>query len=418
MYQRYELNNGIQVVTEKIPHFRSVSIGLWFKVGSVDETEKENGLSHFIEHMLFKGTTNRTAKEIAEAMDAVGGQLNAFTAKECTCFYCKVIDEHLELALNLLADMVLNSTFDNIELQKEKGVILEEIYMYEDSPEDLVHDLISSAYFGSHRLGQPILGSIENLNRFTRDEMLDFFKRFYTPDNLVIALAGNFNENDLIPLIEKYFGDWDRSYAERVQYSSFDSNKKFTFKRKDIEQVHLCIGGPGVQLGSDRAYPMLVFNNLFGGGMSSRLFQEIREERGLAYSVFSYPSSYLNAGLFTIYAGMKPEQTITVASLIREEIEKIKSKGISQEEFQKAKEQLKGNYILGLESTSSRMTAIGRSQLLLKKITSPTEILNKIDNVSISDVYSIIDETLNPDEFAAATVAREDWTEQLKKIFS
>ena len=330
--------------------------------------------------------------------------------------YCKVIDEHLELALNLLADMVLNSTFDNIELQKEKGVILEEIYMYEDSPEDLVHDLISSAYFGSHRLGQPILGSIENLNRFTRDEMLDFFKRFYTPDNLVIALAGNFNENDLIPLIEKYFGDWDRSYAERVQYSSFDSNKKFTFKRKDIEQVHLCIGGPGVQLGSDRAYPMLVFNNLFGGGMSSRLFQEIREERGLAYSVFSYPSSYLNAGLFTIYAGMKPEQTITVASLIREEIEKIKSKGISQEEFQKAKEQLKGNYILGLESTSSRMTAIGRSQLLLKKITSPTEILNKIDNVSISDVYSIIDETLNPDEFAAATVAREDWTEQLKKI--
>lgn len=418
MYQRYELNNGIQVVTEKIPHFRSVSIGLWFKVGSVDETEKENGLSHFIEHMLFKGTTNRTAKEIAEAMDAVGGQLNAFTAKECTCFYCKVIDEHLELALNLLADMVLNSTVDNIELQKEKGVILEEIYMYEDSPEDLVHDLISSAYFGSHRLGQPILGSIENLNRFTRDEMLDFFKRFYTPDNLVIALAGNFNENDLIPLIEKYFGDWDRSYAERVQYSSFDSNKKFTFKRKDIEQVHLCIGGPGVQLGSDRAYPMLVFNNLFGGGMSSRLFQEIREERGLAYSVFSYPSSYLNAGLFTIYAGMKPEQTITVASLIREEIEKIKSKGISQEEFQKAKEQLKGNYILGLESTSSRMTAIGRSQLLLKKITSPTEILNKIDNVSISDVYSIIDETLNPDEFAAATVAREDWTEQLKKIFS
>ena len=418
MYQRYELNNGIQIVTEKIPHFRSVSIGMWFKVGSVDETEKENGLSHFIEHMLFKGTTNRTAKEIAETMDSVGGQLNAFTAKECTCFYCKVIDEHLDLALDLLADMILNSTFDNMELQKEKGVIIEEIYMYEDSPEDLVHDLISSTYFGSHRLGQPILGSKENVNRFTRDEVLAFFKRFYTPDNLVIAVAGNFNEDNLISLIEKYFGHWAKSYSEREQYNTSESNKKFAFKRKDVEQVHLCIGGPGVRLGSDKAYPVLVFNNLFGGGMSSRLFQEIREERGLAYSVFSYPSSYLNGGLFTIYAGMKPEQTITVASLIREEIEKIKSRGISQEEFRKAKEQLKGNYILDLESTSSRMTAIGRSQLLLKKITSPTEILNKIDNVSIDDVHNIIDEILNINKFAVATVAREDWTEELKKIFN
>mgnify|MGYP001179516715 CR=1 FL=1 len=417
MYQRYELNNGIQIVTEKIPHFRSVSIGMWFKVGSVDENEKENGLSHFIEHMLFKGTINRTAKEIAETMDAVGGQLNAFTAKECTCFYCKVIDEHLDLALDLLSDMILNSTFDDTELQKEKGVVLEEIYMYEDSPEDLVYDLVSSTYFGSHRLGQPILGTIENLNRFTRDEVLAFFNRFYTPNNMVISVAGNFDENNLISLIEKYFGQWDKSYIERQQHSSGKSNKRFAFKKKDIEQAHLCIAGPGVQLGDDNVYPVLVFNNLFGGGMSSRLFQEIREERGLAYSVFSYPSSYLSGGLFTIYAGTKPEQITTVASLIKEEIGKIKSRGVSKEEFQKAKEQLKGNYILGLESTSSRMIAIGRSQLLLERITTPAEILNKIDKVSIDDVYGIIDEILDPDKFVVATVARDDWTEELMKIF-
>lgn len=390
---------------------------MWFRVGSVDEVGKENGLSHFIEHMLFKGTTNRSAKEIAETMDAVGGQLNAFTAKECTCFYCKVIDEHLDLALNLLADMILNSKFDDIELQKEKGVILEEIYMYEDSPEDLAHDLLNSAFFGSHALGQPILGSKENLERFTRDQMLDFFKRFYTPENLVISVAGNFDEHDLVFLIERYFGKWERSYLKRSEGSISESNKNFAYKKKDIEQVHLCIGGPGVLLSDDKTYTIMVFNNLFGGGMSSRLFQKIREERGLAYSVFSYPSSYVNGGLFAIYAGMKPEQTLTVASLIREEIDEIKKNGISKDEFIMAREQLKGNYILGLESTSSRMTAIGRSQLLLGKVTSPSEILDKIDRISLDDVYNLIDEILKPEKFVIATVARDDWTKELMKIF-
>jgi len=417
MYQRYELDNGIQVVTEKIPHFRSISIGVWFRVGSVDETDKENGLSHLIEHMLFKGTANRSAKEIAETMDAVGGQLNAFTAKECTCYYCKIIDEHLELAINLLADMILNSKFDEQELEREKGVILEEIYMYEDSPEDLAHDLLSSTFFGSHALGQSIMGTRDNLERFTRDEVLSFFKRFYSPDNMVISVAGNFDEKELISLIDKYFGNWQKSYTNNNRYSTYKSNKNFAFKKKDIEQVHLCIGGPGVVLGDDKTYAISVFNNLFGGGMSSRLFQKIREERGLAYSVFSYPSSYLNGGLFAIYAGMKSEQTMTVASLIREEIEDIKNKGISESEFTKAREQLKGNYILGLESTNSRMTAIGKSQLLLNRIITPTEVLKKIDSVSLDDVYNIMDEILIPEKFTIVTVAREDWTSELMKIF-
>ncbi len=417
MYKRYELKNGIQVVTEKIPHFRSISIGLWFKAGSIYEDNNENGLSHFIEHMLFKGTKKRTAKEIAQALEAVGGQLNAFTAKECTCYYSKVIDEHLELATELLSDMILNSIFDEEELNKEKGVVLEEISMYEDSPDDVVHELLHSKFYGSHPLGQPILGTVENIKNFTRERLLEYFNQFYAPHNLVISVAGNFDDKELISLLDKYFGHWTKPEVKYKRLNMSKPNSGIFYKYKDIEQTHLCIGYPGLPLGHDSIYPLMIFNNIFGGGMSSRLFQKIREDRGLAYSVYSYPSSYVHGGLFTIYAGTKSSHAVQVVSIIEEEIKSIKNRDITQEEFSMAKEQLKGNYILGLESTSSRMTAIGKNQLLLGRILTPDEVLSKIDSVSLENVYELCDQIFKKGKATIAIVSREDLTEKIQGIF-
>jgi len=417
MYKRKKLNNGIEVVMEKIPHFRSVSIGLWFRSGSIYEEEDQNGLSHFIEHMLFKGTEKRSAKDIAQTLDAVGGQLNAFTAKECTCFYSKVLDEHLDLALELLSDMVFNSIFLEQEIEKEKGVVLEEISMYEDSPDDVVHELLSANFFKSHPLGFPILGTRENIESFTRIKLFDYFKTFYTPHNLVISIAGNYEEVTLYRLLDKYFGNWMEAKQFYNDPPLLSPGKGVFYKYKDIEQTHLCIGCPGVVLGNEDIYAMMVFNNIFGGGMSSRLFQKVREEHGLAYSVFSFPSSYVNGGLFTIYAGLKPTQLKNTISLIFEEIGNIKNRDITHEEFSMAREQLKGNYILGLESTNSRMTAIGRNQLLLGRTMTPDEVLSKIDNVSMDNIYEIVEKMFLEETTAIAVVSREDPTELLSKFF-
>lgn len=416
MYKRYVTDNGIRVITEKISHFRSVSIGLWFKIGTVIEDEDNNGLSHFIEHMMFKGTEARNAKQIAEAMDAVGGQLNAFTAKECTCYYAKVLDEHIDLALNVLSDMTLNSIFDPIEMNKEKGVILEEILMYEDSPEDMVYDLLASSHFGAHPLGMPILGNQRNLEGFQKEEITSFMERYYTSDNLVISVAGNFDEVQLVNLINKYFGKLNRSNDNTKRLKEPMPIKKIRFREKDIEQVHLCIGSPGVKLGQEETYSLMVFNNIFGGGMSSRLFQRIREEKGLAYSIFSFPSNYTCGGLYTIYSSMKVAQVVDVLTLIMSEIREIQNKGVTKEEFRMAKEQLKGNYILGLESTSSRMTAIGKSELLLNKVITPSQVLNKIDSVTLDDIHRIIDIIFNIRYTTLAMVGREDLTSQLASI--
>ncbi|HZJ58378.1 MAG TPA: pitrilysin family protein [Clostridia bacterium] len=417
MYKRKRLCNEIQVVTERIPHFRSVSIGLWFRAGSVYESEDQNGLSHFIEHMLFKGTKRRTAKDIAQTLDAVGGQLNAFTAKECTCFYSKVLDEHLELSLELLADMVFNSTFCETEMEKEKGVILEEISMYEDSPNDVVHELLSANFFKSHPLGSPILGTRENVGGFTRQKLQDYFNRFYVPQNLVISIAGNYDETSLYQVLDKYFGNWTEPEHEFGKPSLFTPGGGVFYRYKDIEQTHLCIGCPGIVLGDEDIYPLMVFNNIFGGGMSSRLFQRIREEHGLAYSVFSFPSSYTHGGLFTIYGGLRPSQVDQTMDLVVQEIRAIKKGNITREELSMAREQLKGNYILGLESTNSRMTAIGRNQLLLGRTMTPDEVLTKIDNVTMDNIYKVLDGMFLRESTAIAAVSKEDPTERLSDLF-
>jgi len=419
MYNSNVLSNGITIVTERIPQFRSISAGLWFKSGSMYENDDLGGISHFIEHMLFKGTSNRSAKQIADVMDGIGGQLNAFTAKEYTCYYFKVLDEHLETGLDLLSDMLLNSSFEPLEIEKEKGVILEEILMYEDSPEDVAYDLLSNAMFRDHPLSKPILGEQHTLQSFNRDKILSFFHKYYSPESVVISLAGNFDKEQLEDLLQKYFANWKSINANNgnsIPKISFESN--VLFRQKDIEQTHICIGFPGIPLSDESIYSVMAFNNIFGGSMSSRLFQKIREDKGLVYSVVSHPSNYTIGGYFTIYAGMKPSNAQEVLSLITEEIKSVLLNGVSLEELNKAKEQLKGNYILGLESTGSRMNAIGKSQLLLEKISSPEDVLNKINLISMDDVTKSIEAIFSRGVAGVSVIGKDDISRDINGLFA
>ncbi|MCJ7839688.1 insulinase family protein [Lederbergia sp. NSJ-179] len=387
MMRKYTCQNGVRVVLESIPTVRSVTIGIWIGVGSRDEKEKYNGISHFLEHMFFKGTKTRTAKEIAESFDSIGGQVNAFTAKEYTCIYAKVLDNHATYALDVLADMFFHSTFDDQELKKEKNVVLEEIKMYEDTPDDIVHDILSKAAYHNHPLGFPILGTEETLSTFTSDMLNQYIYDMYTPDNIVISVAGNIDE-EFIRQIEKLFGFFERG---KNRYS----NEKPTFyseqvaKQKNTEQAHLCIGFEGLPIGHEKIYDLIVMNIIFGGGMSSRLFQEVREERGLAYSVFSYHSSYKDTGTLVIYGGTAANQLDELHDTIFSTLADFKNNGISQKELQNSKEQLKGNLMLSLESTNSRMGRIGKNELLLKKHRSLDDIISDIDRVTAESVYQL-----------------------------
>lgn len=420
MYDKFTLKNGVRVVIENIPYVKSVSVGIWIKTGSRDEDEVNNGISHFIEHMLFKGTNKRSAKDIAEQIDSVGGQLNAFTSKECTCYYAKILDNHLPIAIDILSDMFFNSKFDENEIDKEKGVILEEICMYEDAPDDLVHDLLSKTIFEGSSLSLPVLGTKESLKNINRDIILSYLKKHYIPKNTVIAIAGKVDKRETIKLIEQYFGDWDSGVEVENNTVSLDITRKISSKIKATEQLHLCLGMKGIAQGNYDMYPLHVLSNTLGGSMSSRLFQKLREDMGLVYSIYSYPSSYKDIGIFTIYAGLNANQLLNASELIMKEINEIKSKSISEMEINKAKEQLKGNYILGLESTSSRMTSLGKSELLLGKIHSQQEILQKIDNVNKDAVNSIIDKVLDVEKFNISYVGNieeNDINMKLDKIF-
>jgi predicted Zn-dependent peptidase len=395
MFKKFILGNGVRVVCEHIPFVRSVSLGIWVRTGSRDENMKNNGISHFIEHMLFKGTEKRSAAVIAETIDNIGGQLNAFTGKECTCFYAKILDEHLDIAIEVLSDMLFNSLYAKKDITVEKKVILEEIGMYEDAPEELVHDILSEAVWEGSAIGYPILGTRKSLRGLNRDYILDYIKGRYTPENTVISIAGNYDEEKLSEMLERYFGSWKAEKNAEINVETVEFKPGLSIKEKDTEQVHICIGFDGVENGNEKLYPLLAVNNIFGGGMSSRLFQKIREKKGLVYSIYSYPTAYNDVGLFTVYAGMKPEQLNEVISLVYDEVRFLLKKGISSQELEKTKEQLKGNYILGLESTSSRMNSIGKSELMLGYINTPEEILNKIEAIDMEGVNKIIRDVFN-----------------------
>ncbi|WP_454192794.1 M16 family metallopeptidase [Paenibacillus sp. Marseille-Q7038] len=385
-----KLKNGLRVVMEEIPTSRSVSFGIWVKNGSRNEDDQNNGVSHFIEHMLFKGTDRFDAKAIAEQFDAIGGNVNAFTSKEYTCYYAKVLDEHLPIAVDVLSDMFFHSKFDSEELAKEKNVILEEISMYEDTPDDMVHDLISLAAYGDHPLAYPILGTEEKLNAMDQTTLRNFMKERYTIENTVISLAGNMDAEHIMELLEKYFGSFDL-HGEMQEVSEPVFKGEQLFHKKKTEQNHICLAFPGCSIHDNKQYAMALINNAIGGGMSSRLFQEIREKRGLAYSVYSYHSAHADSGLFTIYAGTAPKQTKEVMELTIALLKDLAVNGLSEEELRKGKEQLKGSLILSLEGTGSRMNRNGKNELMVGKHQTLDQMIEKIENVTMDDINVVLD---------------------------
>ncbi|GAE36080.1 M16 family metallopeptidase [Halalkalibacter akibai] len=387
MIKRIELENGVRILAENIPTVRSVSIGVWIGTGSRFEKKEENGISHFLEHMFFKGTEKRTAAEIAESFDRIGGQVNAFTSKEYTCYYAKVLDDHAEFAVDVLSDMFFNSVFDETELKKEKNVVYEEIKMVDDTPDDIVHDLLSEASYGSHALGYPILGTVETLETFNGDSLRDYMSRFYTGDHVVISIAGNITDEVIQQLKEIFSKVEATSYKHEDKQPTFLSNTMI--RKKETEQAHLCLGYPGLAIGEKNVYALVLLNNLLGGSMSSRLFQEIREKRGLCYSVFSYHSSYQDSGMLTVYAGTAHNQLDDLTSALLETTSVLAASGMSEKELTNGKEQLKGSLMLSLESTNSRMSRNGKNELLLKKHRSLDDIVNEIDQVTLSDVNQL-----------------------------
>ena len=405
MIKKYTCQNGARIVLEEIPTVRSVAIGVWVGVGSRDESPANNGISHFLEHMFFKGTETRSAREIAEAFDSIGGQVNAFTSKEYTCYYAKVLDNHAKYALDILADMFFHSTFDETELNKEKNVVLEEIKMYEDTPDDIVHDMLSKAAYEQHSLGYPILGSEQTLSEFTSKRLKEYIHDMYTPDKIVISVAGNVKE-DIIKDIERLFGDFTRGAGGSDETAPIFHANKLT-KKKETEQAHLCIGFEGLSVNDPNIYDLIIMNNIFGGSMSSRLFQEVREEKGLAYSVFSYHSSYKDSGMVTIYGGTGVNQLNELFETFQASLAAFKAEGVSPKELKNSKEQLKGNLMLSLESTNSRMSRNGKNELLLGRHRSLDEMVQEIDSVNIDSVNRMA-RTIFTDRYALSLIGPDE----------
>lgn len=407
MYQKTVLNNGLRIITEEIPSVKSATIGIWIGTGSRSETLENTGVSHFIEHLLFKGTKSRSAKEIAEAVDAVGGQLNAFTAKEYTCYYIKVIDQHIPLAMDILSDLVLHPQFAPEDLEKERQVVLEEIYMYEDAPDEMVHDLYMENVWPDHTLGRNILGTADTIRCMNMEMIRRYYDNYYRPTNMVIASAGNIKHEQLVSLAEKSLSQITGSASKTPLHVPQFNNTVFV-KQRDTEQMHICLGVRGLPLHDEQAYTLNVLNAILGGGLSSRLFQSIREERGLAYSVYSYLNSYQDAGLFTIYAGTRPGNAKHVVSLVQSEMKEITERGITPAELERAKEYIIGNLLLGLENTSSRMMRLGKLELALRNIMSIEEIISKVKLVKIEEVHLLAQSLFRQDAICITALGPAD----------
>ncbi|MFD2657153.1 M16 family metallopeptidase [Gracilibacillus thailandensis] len=405
MLHRKECSNGMRIVLEEITSVRSVTIGIWVKTGSRDESTELNGISHFIEHMLFKGTENRTSQEIAEAFDGIGGEINAFTSKEYTCFYAKVLDTHKELAIEILADMLLHSTFDQTEMEREKNVVLEEINMTEDTPDDIIHDLLAEAAYQQHPLAKPILGTKSTVNQLAQQDIFQYMQNHYVLENIVVSIVGNATSS-FIKTVEETLTVENQSLPDKKGASKPVFYPKQISQTKETEQAHLCLGYEGVGIEDNLEYAMMIVNNVLGGSMSSRLFQEIREKEGMAYSIFSYHSAFVDSGLLTIYAGTSKNQLYIVQDKISYIVDQLRMNGLSNKEWQNSKEQLKGLYMLSLESTNSKMSRNARNELLLQTHPSLDEMMKKIDEVKLDDVQHILD-TLQSDRVATAIISPE-----------
>ena len=396
------LPNGLVVVTETMPHVRSVSAGIWIRTGSRSETPELNGISHFIEHMLFKGTSRRSAEDIAREVDSVGGMVDAFTAKEMACFNTRVLDEHLDAVFDVLADMVLDPRFPADEIERERSVILEEIRMVEDNPEDLVHEMFSKNLWGRHPLGRPILGTSETVGSFDRGALNSAFRRWYAPNNIVVTAAGNIAHRRMLDLVAPRFADCKPFANGQAEVSPAPVAELASRSKHELEQVHICIGVPACSMTDSRRYAVSVLNNLLGSGMSSRLFQNIREKQGLAYAIFSETNHYRDAGMLTIYAGTSLETTERLINSVTAELRNLKKNGVTADELRRCKANLKGGTLLSLESTGSRMSDLARQFLYFGSYTSPENRIAAMEAVTAEEIQRLANEMFQPSRAAAA----------------
>lgn len=405
-----KLSCGVRVVMEKIDYVQSASFGVWVRAGAVNETEKNAGVSHFIEHMMFKGTEKRNARAIAEDIDRIGGQMNAFTGKEATCYYVKTIGANLYKGAEVILDMLTNSVFDKIEMGKERKVICEEIKMIEDQPDDLAHDTVTEMLFRGTPLGKSIIGTPTSLKNISRNVLVKYKEEQYARDSIVVSVAGNFDEDEFCTFLADKFD----SMAESKQAPIFETkeyDRSFKVMVKDIQQSHICLATKAVPLGDRRIYALQVLNNIMGGSMSSRLFQNIREEKGLAYSVYSLTSSFSTDGYYLIYAGVAHDKIKDALAGIREELAILRKDGVTMDELSMSKEQLKSSFIFGQENVASRMFANGKNVILQDKIYSPEEITAQIDRISLQDIEEVKSLICDPQLYTAVAVTnkRFDW---------
>jgi predicted Zn-dependent peptidase len=393
-FARTTLDSGVTVVTEHMSEVRSVTVGFWFDIGARDEPGELAGTSHFLEHLLFKGTPTRSAKDIANAFDAVGGDINAFTGKEYTCYYARVLDDDLPMALDVLTDMIMNSVIDTAEFESERKVILEEIAMHEDAPDELVHDLFYGAMWSDHPLGRPVLGFNDTVGAVTRDQVASYWQERYTPKNLVAAAAGNVDHEELVNRVEALLADRSDGRKTLREGTAPSMGRGVQVHKRPTEQAHIILGTEGLPRNHDQRHELGVLDTILGGGMSSRLFQEIREKRGLAYAVYSYRAMFADSGAFAVYAGTTPTNAETVIDIVRTEIDSLVTNGITEAELERAKGHLKGSLVLNAEDPSSRMNRLGRQQLTTGEIVSVDELIKRFERIQMDDMRRIIDRIL------------------------
>lgn len=405
MFRKEVLSNGLTVLTEAMPHVRTLAVGVWLRRGSRHEQKNESGLAHFLEHMLFKGTERRTQAEIAQEMDEIGGQTDAFTSQEYAGFHAKVLDEHVVRAVDLLSDIVSHPLFDQEELERERKVILEEMKSVEDTPDDVVHDLFSEAFWPDHALGRPVLGRVETVSSFDRGELLRFFRKTYTPTNLIVAAAGNLEEERFLDLVRERFSSLSAP-PDGIADVPPKVSASIQVAEKDLELAHLVLGSEAPPQASPRRYAGYVLNAVLGGNMSSRLFQVIREEHALAYSVFSSLAAYRDTGQFAIYAGTEPQNVPLVLELVLGELRRIKSQRVEEAELNRAKSHLRGSILMGLESTSARMSQLARQEMYFGRYVPVNEVISGIDAVSAQEVLELASEMFGRGPLAMTVLGR------------
>ncbi len=414
MYEKRTLPNGLRIVYEKIPYVRSVAFGIWVGFGSRYETTDAGGACHFIEHMVFKGTETRTAADIAEAMDSIGGQINAFTAKECTCFYGRVLDDHLTSALDVLCDMFFGSRFAEEDAKNELGVILEEIDMYEDSPEDLVFERLFEAVYKSSPLGKPVLGRASSLKKMSGAFLRDYMSRNYRADRTVISLCGSFDDSAIDLISERFSAMMPLTKPPKIKAAAY--TPAFVSKRKSIEQNHLCIAFPSLSMSSPDRFGMQLLSSILGGGMSSRLFQVVREKLGLCYSIYTFGASHDETGIFSIYTALSRETEHEAIAAISREVRKLTAEGVTERELERAREQVKSNVLMGLESTSSRANNLGKGELLLGRMLTSDEIIAAYDAVTRDQIKLLAETYLAFSKLSFSCVGRVGDTEKYREI--